>query len=190
MILQIAPLIDQISVLGGVVVPVADVGCQNKCPAMVNVGLSRFQKPIGESASLYHRQNPRCLENSYNLASVSRLLTTVSKITRDVRLKSRLGICPQATKNPESEFSELMSKHFAGFPPSRGKRNYAHGGKGPFRTSYQTLITLVSLRQKSHKNLSLLDFKRAARISTPWGTPLHKRAGVRARNFENDCYKL
>ena len=35
MILQIAPLIDQISVLGGVVVPVADVGCQKKCPVMV-----------------------------------------------------------------------------------------------------------------------------------------------------------
>ena len=55
MILQIAPLIDQISVLGGVVVPVADVGCQKKRPAMVKVELSRFQKPIGESASLYHR---------------------------------------------------------------------------------------------------------------------------------------
>ena len=52
MILQIAPLIDQISVLGGVVVPVADVGCQKKCPAMVKVGLSRFQKPIGELASV------------------------------------------------------------------------------------------------------------------------------------------
>ena len=35
MILQIAALIDQISVLGGVVVPVADVGCQKKCPVMV-----------------------------------------------------------------------------------------------------------------------------------------------------------
>ena len=57
MILQIAPLIDQISVLGGVVVPVADVGCQKKCPAMVKVGLSRFQKLIGELANLYHRQN-------------------------------------------------------------------------------------------------------------------------------------
>ena len=34
----------------------------------------------------------RCLENSYNLASVGRLLTTVSKITRDVRFKFRLGI--------------------------------------------------------------------------------------------------
>ena len=55
MILQIAPLIDQISVLGGVVVPVADVGCQKKCPAMVKVGLSRFQKLIGELASVYHR---------------------------------------------------------------------------------------------------------------------------------------
>ena len=94
MILQIAALIDQISVLGGVVVPVADVGCQKKCPAMVKVGLSRFQKLIGELASVYQRYYSRCLENSYNLASVSRLLTTVSKITRDVRLKSRLGIGP------------------------------------------------------------------------------------------------
>ena len=31
------------------------------------------------------------LENSYSLAPVSRLLTTMSKITRPVRLKSRLG---------------------------------------------------------------------------------------------------
>ena len=55
MILQIAPLTDQISVLGGIVVPIADVGCQKKCPAMVKVGLSRFQKLIGELASVYHR---------------------------------------------------------------------------------------------------------------------------------------
>ena len=88
----IAPLTDQISVLGGIVVPIADVGCEKKCPAMVKVGLSRFQKLIGELASVYHRYYSRCLENSYNLASVSRLLTTVSKITRDVRVKFRLGI--------------------------------------------------------------------------------------------------
>ena len=55
MILQIAPLRDHISVLGGIVVPIADVGCQKKCPAMVKVGLSRFQKLIGELASVYHR---------------------------------------------------------------------------------------------------------------------------------------
>ena len=73
-------------------VPIADVGCQKKCPAMIKVGLSRFQKLIGELASVYQRYYSRCLENSYNLASVSRLLTTVSKITRDVRLKFRLGI--------------------------------------------------------------------------------------------------
>ena len=48
MILQIAPLIDQISVLG-------EVECQKKCPAIVKVGLSRFQKSIGELASVYHR---------------------------------------------------------------------------------------------------------------------------------------
>ena len=55
MILQIAPLIDQISVLGEVVVPIVDVECQKKCPAIVEVGLSRFQKSIGELASVYHR---------------------------------------------------------------------------------------------------------------------------------------
>ena len=53
--LQIAPLTDQISVFGGIVVPIADVGCQKKYPAMVKVGLSRFQKLIGELASVYHR---------------------------------------------------------------------------------------------------------------------------------------
>ena len=29
------------------VIPIADVGCQKKCLAMVKVGLSRFQKLIG-----------------------------------------------------------------------------------------------------------------------------------------------
>ena len=47
MILQIAPLKDQISVLGGVVVPIIEVWCQKKCPAMVKVGLSRFQSQQG-----------------------------------------------------------------------------------------------------------------------------------------------
>ena len=28
-------------------VPIVDPGCQKKCPAMVKVGLSRFQKLIG-----------------------------------------------------------------------------------------------------------------------------------------------
>ena len=92
MILQIAPLIDQISVFEW------SRSSSSKCrvPKEVSghgkVGLSRFQKPIGELAGLYHRSNSRCLENSYNLAPVSRLVTTVSKITRDVRLKSRLRI--------------------------------------------------------------------------------------------------
>ena len=65
------------------------------------VRLSRFQKPIGKLASVYHRLYSRCLENSYSLAPVSRLLTTVSKITHSVRLKSRLGIGQQPTKNPD-----------------------------------------------------------------------------------------
>ena len=66
----ISPLIDQISVLvlGGFVVPLVDVECL-KCKAMVKVGLSRFQKPIGELASVYHREYARRLENSYNLAT-------------------------------------------------------------------------------------------------------------------------
>ena len=54
MIWQFAPLIDQISVLGGVVVPIADVECQKKCSAMVKAGSSRFQKAIGELVSVFH----------------------------------------------------------------------------------------------------------------------------------------
>ena len=50
MILQFAPLIDEISVsvLGGFVVPLIDVECPKKCTAIVKVELSRFQKPIGK----------------------------------------------------------------------------------------------------------------------------------------------
>ena len=35
---------------------------------------------------MYHRWNSRSLENSYNLASVSRLLTTVSSFNNDMGL--------------------------------------------------------------------------------------------------------
>ena len=111
MILQIAPLTDQISVLGGIVVQIADVACQ---------------KLIGELASVYQRLYSRCLENSYNLASASRPLTTVRRNYTVNRL-------PKI--QTEAEFSELMSEYFVGFPLSGGTRNYAHGGKGPFRTS-------------------------------------------------------
>ena len=41
--------------MGGVVVPLIDVECLKKCTAMVKVGLSRFQMPIREWASVYHR---------------------------------------------------------------------------------------------------------------------------------------
>ena len=37
-----------VPVLGGFVVPLVNVECLKKCSAMVKVGLSRFQKPIGE----------------------------------------------------------------------------------------------------------------------------------------------
>ena len=72
-------------------------------------------------------------------------------------------------------------------PPSGGTRNYVHSGKGPFRISYYMLTKLVALRQKSHQNLSLLNFKCAARISTP---RRERGGGARAWNFENDRYKI
>ena len=78
---------------------------------------------------MYHRSlYSRCL---------ARLLTTVSEITRDVRRKSQLRIVNRLPKiQIEAEFSILMFEHFVDFPPSGGTRNYAHGGKGPFRTSH------------------------------------------------------
>ena len=54
MISQFALPIDQISipVLGGFAVPLVDVECLKKCAAMVKVGFSRFQMPIGELAQI------------------------------------------------------------------------------------------------------------------------------------------
>ena len=105
----------------------------------------------------------------------------MSKSTRDVRRKSQLRIVNRLPKiQIETEFSILMFEHFVDFPPSGGTRNYAHGGKGPFCTSHETLTKLVSLHQKSYQYLSVLNFKCAARIIIHWETPLHKRAGVRA----------
>ena len=77
--------IDDLTMLGGAVVPIVDVGFLKRCPAIVKVGLSRFQTQIGELTSEYHREYTRCLENSYSLPPISRLLTTV-------RPKYRLGI--------------------------------------------------------------------------------------------------
>ena len=65
----------------------------------------------------------------------------------------------------EAEFSELMFEHFVGFPPSGGRRNYAHGRRRQ---------NLFLFAKKSHQNLSLLNVKCAARISTP-GVPLYIR---------------
>ena len=69
--------------LGGVV----DVECLKGCKGRVK-SIPKADRGIG----MRHRLYSRCLENSYSLAPVSRLLTTVSKITRPIRLKSRLGI--------------------------------------------------------------------------------------------------
>ena len=57
MVLQFAPPIYQISVpvLGGFVAPLVDVEYLKKGTAMVKVGLSRFQKPIGDLANVYYR---------------------------------------------------------------------------------------------------------------------------------------
>ena len=67
-----------------------------------------------------------------------------------------------------------MPEHSVGFPPARGTR----------------VIMPTVVKGPSHQNLSLLNFKCAARIITPRGTPLHKKAGVRAGNLENEPYKI
>ena len=66
-----------------------------------------------------------------------------------------------------------MPEHFVGFPPAGGTRNYAHGGKGPFTSKFV-----------------LAKFQVCCTHHHPPGTPLHKKAGVRAGNFENEPYKI
>ena len=41
--------------LGRVVVPMVDVKCLKRCPAIAMVRLSQFQKPIRELAGVYDR---------------------------------------------------------------------------------------------------------------------------------------
>ena len=65
MILQIAPLIDQISVLGGVVIPIVDVGCHGK-----GRSIPKADRGIGKRVCQEEKKCARCQENSYNLASV------------------------------------------------------------------------------------------------------------------------
>ena len=90
---------------------------------------------IGKRVSqMYSRR----LKNSYNLAAVSRLyLLPCAKL----RVPSDLGFDRELVNRlpkiqTEAEFYILMSEHFVGFPPSSGRRNCAHGGKGSFYTSY------------------------------------------------------
>ena len=149
----------------------------------------------GELASIYHRYYSRCLEISYSMAPVSKLLTAISKIMQPVslRLKSQLGILVNRLPKiqTEAEFSELMSEHFGGFLPCGRTSNCAHGGKGPFRISYETPTKLVSLHQKLTSKFVLAKSQvRCCTYQHPHGTPLHKRVGVHAWNFENDCYKI
>ena len=94
MILQFAPLIDQISVpvLGGFVVPVVDVECLN--------GKGRA-KSIPKA---YWGVGKQCTTDSTQdvwKIYITWLLTTLCKIMRPVRLRPRLGIGQQATKNPD-----------------------------------------------------------------------------------------
>ena len=46
----------------------------------------------------------------------------MSDLSFDWELVNRLPKIPT-----EAEFSELMFEYFVGFPPSGGRRNYAHG---------------------------------------------------------------
>ena len=97
MIFYNLPRSDEISVLGGVVIPMVEAECLKKSAAVIKVGLSRFRKPIGGLASVYHRWYSRCLKNSYNLAPVCRLylppcakLRVPSDLCFDLELVNRL----------------------------------------------------------------------------------------------------
>ena len=97
--------------------------------------IPKADRGIGKRVSQMYS---RLLKNSYNLAAESRLyLLPCAKL----RVPSDLGFDRELVNRlpkiqTEAEFYILMSEHFVGFPPSSGTRNYAHGGKGYFYTSY------------------------------------------------------
>ena len=106
MILQFAPLIDQISVpvqmLGGFVVPVVDVECLN--------GKGRA-KSIPKA---YWGVGKQCTTDSTQdvwKIYITLLLTTLCKIMRPVRLRLRWELVNRLPKiQTEAEFSTLMSE--------------------------------------------------------------------------------
>ena len=59
-----------------------------------------------------------------------------------------------------------MSEHFFGVQPSGRTRNYAHGGKGPFRAAQVQTLTRFALTK----------FQVCCTYHHPPVTPLHDRA--------------
>ena len=113
-------------------IPIVEAECLKKSAVVIKVGLSRFRKPIGGLASVYHRWYSRRLKNSYNLAPVCRLylppcakLRVPSDLCFDLELVNRLP-----NIQTEAEFYIVLSEHLVGFPSSSGTGNYAHGNKG------------------------------------------------------------
>ena len=104
MILQFAPLIDQISVpvLGGFVVPVVDVECLN--------GKGR----ANSIPKAYWGVAKQCTTDSTQdvwKIYITLLLTTLCKIMRPVRLRPRWELVNRLPKiQTEAEFSTLMSE--------------------------------------------------------------------------------
>ena len=109
-------------------IPIVEADCLKKSAAVIKVGLSRFRKPIGGLASVYHRWYSSCLKNSYNLAPVCRLyLPRCAKL----RVPSDLCFDPELVNRlpniqTEAELYIVMSEYFVGFPSSSGTGNYAH----------------------------------------------------------------
>ena len=99
-------------------IPMVEAECLKKSAAVIKVELSRFRKPIGGLAGVYHRWYSRRLKNSYNLAPVCRLYLppcVPSDVPScfDLELVNRLPNIPT-----EAEFYIVMSKHFVGYPSS------------------------------------------------------------------------
>ena len=109
----------------------------------------------------------------------------VSKIMRPLRLKPRLGVGQQATK----DLDRGGVFYIIGFPPFGGTRNlHAVVRALPHKLLNADKICFSSPRMAS--KFFLAKFQVCCTYHHPRRTHLHNRAGVRAGNFENDFYKF
>ena len=167
--------------LGRVVVPKVDLECLKRCPAIAMVRISRFQKPIGELVGAYHRiQDVWKIHTAWLLTTYHREQNYASRQTW-----VSIGNWSIGYKNPRRGavlYTNVWTLCLAG---RIIMHTVVNGPSAQATRRWQNLFLFTQNHIKICPKVQVCCTYHHLR-----GTHLHKRAGVRAGNFENDPYKI